>query len=774
MKAVALCVAMVVCGWKVTAQTNVYFTATAVLDASTVQLTWVDNGSTLGCTDNMASAQTGFWRILAGPSLTNRWYVAERCSQLGQPFFPSQWAVGPWVGNCVTNVGTEGNDNLQNSATAAPDCLIQLGNGGDDVLTLNAASSGKQEVLIQDGGAGNNHLTAVGGNGGNFIWQNGGGGHNTLFAGGGTGDDWIFQLGGNGNSTITNTLSAGHDTCWINGGSGTNHLVIINPSQTYALFDINTNLLHSNTNGTAGTSITAKNLKSILCQDGVGNTSWQSDPVINEAWAATWGGTVNNWNGEIAHSCAVDTYGNVYVSGEYQGTVDFNPGPATNSATANGPTAANAYLSKFDANGNFQWVRNWGSTNGRCSANGVAVDATNGVYASGLFQYSFNFFGLTSITSNATGANNMMICKFDSNGNAQWVRAWGGHAGGESYTITVSGTNVYAVGDYSVLTNEPVNFSPWESTAHWQTNHGFFDAWLMKLDSNGHYLWSDTWGGGLYDDCPGIAVDPAGFVYASGLYASADIDFDPHGGGKTNSPADNPGTGPANLDTADVNPAYWGMTDVFLSKFDPADGNLLWTRTWGGTNLETGPQVLAQGTNSVYMVGQFASVNVDFNRTNVDFHLGGPPDIHTNYGGADAFICEYDGSGNYLWGKSWGGTNDDDVRSVVVDAAGNPYCYGVFNDTVNFNPAGSDLRTAPNYENAFLVKLGPDGTYQWTRTFGSPGDASAWAIAIDPHSNAFYLSGSFSWTCNFDPGAGTDIRSGTDAAFLCKFVPWPW
>jgi len=228
--------------------------------------------------------------------------------------------------------------------------------------------------------------------------------------------------------------------------------VIINPNRTYALFDINNNLLHSNTNGTAGTSITAKDLKNILCTDGARNINWQSDPMINEAWVATWGGTVNNWNGEIAHSCAVDSLGNVYVSGEFQGTVDFDPGPATNSAMANGPTAANAYLGKFDSNGPLQWGQTWGATNGRCSANGVAVDATNGVYASGLFQYSFNFFGLTNIASNATGANNMMVCKFDSNGNAQWVRAWGGTSGGESYSVTVSGTNLYAVGDYSTLT----------------------------------------------------------------------------------------------------------------------------------------------------------------------------------------------------------------------------------------------------------------------------------------------------------------------------------
>lgn len=711
-------VVMILCCGRTGAQTNIHFTATSFLGANSVRLSWVDNGSTLSCTDTFASAQTGFWRILAGPAPTNRWYIAEKCSQLGQPFFPSQWAVGSWTSNSIINVSP-----------------------------------------------------ALGGNGGNFIWQNGL--NSPLFAEGGTGDDWIVQLGGNG--TITNILSGGHDTCWIDGGSRTNNLVVINPGQTYAVFDPVTNLLHSKTNGTAGTSITVKNIKSILCMDGAGTTNWQSDPVINEAWTATWGGTVNNWNGEIAHSCAVDHLGNVYVSGEYQGPVDFDPGPATNSATANGPTAANAFLSKFDANGNFQWVRTWGSTNGRCSANGVAVDATNGVYVSGLFQYSFNFFGLTNITSNANGANNMMVGKFDANGNAQWVRAWGGTSGGESYTLTVRGTNVYAVGDYSALTQgESVNFSPWESTAHWQTNHGFFDAWLLKLDTNGHYLWSDTWGGGLYDDCPGIAVDPAGFVYASGLYASADIDFDPHGGGKTNSPADNPGTGPANFNTTNVNPAYWGMTDVFLCKFDPADGHLLWYRTWGGTNLETGPQVVAPETNSVYVVGEFASVNVDFNRTNADFHLGGPPDIHTNYGGGDAFICKYDGNGNYLWGKSWGGTNDDDVRSVAVDAAGNPYCYGVFNNTVNFNPAGSDLHTAPNYENAFLVKLGPDGSYQWTRTFGAPGDASAWAIATDPRSNAFYLTGSFSGNCNFDPGAGSDLRNGTDAAFLCKFVPWPW
>ena len=753
-------------GRRAAAQTNLQFTAATLLDANTVRLSWTDNGTALSCTDSVATAPAGFWRILAGPTATNRWYVAERCSQLGQPFCPSKWALGTWSGNCVTNVGTAGNDLLQNYGTTAPDCLIQQGNGGTDVLNINAASSISQEFFVQEGGAGNDALTVIGGSGGNLIWQNAGDGNNTLYAEGGAGSDWIFQSGGNGNDTITNKLSAGQDTVLIDGGSGTNRLTILNASQPFAIFDTSGNLLHHNTNGPAATQITIQNLTNILCLDGA-TTNWQSDPIINEAWTATWGGnTTNSWSGEVGHACAVDGLGNVYVSGEFEGTVDFDPGPATNNAAANGPGTANAFLCKFDSNGNFKWVRTWGATAGRCSGNGVAVDATNGVYVAGLFQNSFNFFGLTSITSNATGANNMMISKFDVDGNAKWVRAWGGTSGGESYNIVVDGTNLYAVGDFSCAPATPkVNFSPWETTAHWRTNHGVFDAWLMKLDTDGHYVWAKTWGGSLYDDAPGVAVDQLGYVYAAGMYASTDMDFDPDGGGKTNNPANNPGSGPA----------YFGITDVFTCKFDPQDGHLLWARTWGGTNTDCGEQVITCGTNEVYVVGRFASVNVDFNRTNADFHLGGPPDIHTNYGGLDTFVCKYDARGNYQWGKSWGGSGTDAAGGITLDRIGNAYVYGCFAGTVNFNPDGTDLHTSRggSIENISLSKFSPDGTYQWVRTFGGNGNDWSYGLTTDKQSGQMYLGGAFSGNCNFDPGAGADIHTGTEAAFLSKFILGP-
>ena len=153
-------------GRRAAAQTNLQFTAATLLDANTVRLAWTDSGTAWSCTDSIAAAPAGFWRILAGPTATNRWYVAERCSQLGQPFYPSKWALGTWSGNCVTNAGTAGNDLLQNYGTAGSDCLIQQGNGGNDVLNISAASSISQEFFVQEGGAGNDVLTAVGGSGG--------------------------------------------------------------------------------------------------------------------------------------------------------------------------------------------------------------------------------------------------------------------------------------------------------------------------------------------------------------------------------------------------------------------------------------------------------------------------------------------------------------------------------------------------------------------------------------------------------------------------------
>ena len=175
------------------------------------------------------------------------------------------------------------------------------------------------------------------------------------------------------------------------------------------------------------------------------------------SWAKTWGG---NSSGTQANNIIVDGSGNLYVAGEYTGTVDFNPEGRELHHTWNGGLA-DAFLSKFASDGTFQWAKTWGGT-GRDVSNGIAVDSLGNVYVSGPFQNTvdFNPSGGTSHTSNAGSMNNIFLSKFAPDGTFQWVKTWGPSDGGaESYSIAMDGSNnVYVVGDFS---GSHCDFNPW-------------------------------------------------------------------------------------------------------------------------------------------------------------------------------------------------------------------------------------------------------------------------------------------------------------------------
>jgi hypothetical protein len=493
-------------------------------------------------------------------------------------------------------------------------------------------------------------------------------------------------------------------------------------------------------------------------------------PVFSEV--KTWGGASAS---VMAKGVRVDAAGNRYTAGEFQGTVDFDPtGPnlAATVTSLNGIT--DAYLSKMDASGHFQWVRTWGSGPtggnpaqgfGRDAANGLALDNAGNPYVAGLYQSTVDFGSGFVLTSNApAGSNNIFLARFAPDGTTRWVRTWGGKTGGEGYSVAVDRQNgyVYIEGDWSTSPNNgTVDFNPAGPVSDPHANHGFYDAFLSKYDLNGNFQWARTWGGEGYDDGPGVTVDETGNVYVGGMYGSQNINFDPAGGpAGLGHPATNTG-----------NPELY--VDVFLSKFD-GDGNFQWVRTWGGLDgatsgtVNAGELVAADGVGDVYIVGRFGCANCNFN--------AGPtaltnPDIHSSKGVVDTFVSKYDTNGNFLWARTWGGPGTDGGGGLVVDSVNNVYVGGIFSDTVDFG-AGP---VASNGQFDFsLSKFSAGGVFQWVQTWGGPGNDISWGLSLD-NANNLYAYGSFQDSVDFDPGSGIDNHSalGTQDACISKFSEGP-
>jgi len=462
--------------------------------------------------------------------------------------------------------------------------------------------------------------------------------------------------------------------------------------------------------------------------------------IPSTGWARTWGGSSGY---DYGYGVATDGSGNVYVTGYFWGTVDFDPGTGVDNHTSNG--GYDVFLSKFDSSGNYLWAKTWGGGSGYDCGYGVATDGSGNVYATGYFIGTVDFdpgTGVDDHTSN--GGYDVFLSKFDSSGNYLWARTWGGSDHDYGYGVATDGSgNVYATGYFYGT----VDFDPGTGVDKHTSSDGSLDVFLSKFDSSGGFLWARTWDGAPYSDSgQGVTTDASGNIYVTGLFEGT-TDFDP-------------GLG---VDNHTSN----GYYDAYLSKFD-STGAFLWARTWGGgSGYDGGSSVATDASGNAYVTGSFIGT--------VDFDPGTGVDNHTSNGWSyDAFLSKFDSSGGFVWAKTWGGgPYSDGGQGVTTDASGNAYVTGFFYGTVNFDPGtGVDDHTSNGVYDVFLSKFDSSGNYLWAKTWGGTYDDRGYSVATDGSGNAF-VTGYFSETVDFDPGTDVDehTSNGYYDVFLSKFLP---
>jgi hypothetical protein len=149
-------------------------------------------------------------------------------------------------------------------------------------------------------------------------------------------------------------------------------------------------------------------------------SSIQAQPPTFD-WAKSMGST----GADYGNSITTDASGNVYTTGLFQDTVDFDPGAGTFNLTCNG--SSDIFIQKLDANGNFIWAKSMGSFSGDVP-NSVAVDALGNVYTTGYFNGTVDFDpgpGVANLTS-ASISGNIFVQKLDAAGNYVWAKRMGG------------------------------------------------------------------------------------------------------------------------------------------------------------------------------------------------------------------------------------------------------------------------------------------------------------------------------------------------------------
>lgn len=324
----------------------------------------------------------------------------------------------------------------------------------------------------------------------------------------------------------------------------------------------------------------------------------------NFIWAVSVGSTFS----DNVRDVKVDPSGNIYASGNFRGTVDFNPGVGVFNLTS---SFNNTFILKLDANSNFLWARSFVNSMGN-QATSLDLDGTAGVYCAGTFSGATDFdpgAGTFNITS--AGGTDSYITKLDASGNFIWAKSIGGGATLRINEITQDASgSILATGIYTGT----CDFDPGAGVTNYTAVVGTGDLFILKLNSSGDFVWAKVIGGSSSEEGFGIACDAAGNVYTTGSFFSGTVDFDP-------------GPGVFNLTSA-------GFEDIFLSKLDPS-GNMVWTIRMGGTGggsgyADRGESLKIDAAGTIYLSGRFAN--------GVDFDPGTCTDIRSAKAASDPFI----------------------------------------------------------------------------------------------------------------------------------------
>ncbi|MGB0917943.1 MAG: SBBP repeat-containing protein, partial [Flavobacteriales bacterium] len=370
-----------------------------------------------------------------------------------------------------------------------------------------------------------------------------------------------------------------------------------------------------------------------------------------------------------AASIAIDDAGNVYTAGLFTGTTDLDPGPGTFSVSASG-AEREIYIQKLNANGDFAWGATFQNTQSKYPSK-ITVDPSGNVILVGRFRGTMDFDpGPGTANRTAVGLSG------------------------------IPGSND--------------------------------DAFIVKLDTDGNYMWATSMGQFNTDLASYVTTDAAGNIYTTGIYRN-NVDF-------------NPGSG-TNVLTNN------GGANIFIQKLSP-NGDYIWARGYGGTSTDHGKAVVVDANQNVYLAATISSDNWAFDSNNL---ANSSHSVQGN--GSDVVVLKLNQAGNFLWSSQVGGNSSEDVWGIALDNLEKPVITGTFSGSGDFNPgSGTFTLSTSGSTDAYTLKLNTSGDFEWATKIGGTSDDVGRGIATDAAGNS-YTTGYFRVAADFDPGAGTDNRT---------------
>jgi uncharacterized delta-60 repeat protein len=341
-----------------------------------------------------------------------------------------------------------------------------------------------------------------------------------------------------------------------------------------------------------------------------------------------------NGDYDYGQAIALDSSGNVYVTGGTNGTWG-SPVRAYGGGW-------DCFVAKLATNGTLLWNTFLGDSADE-GGRGMTADSTGNVYVTGYGEASWG-----SPVRAFTGGDDAFVAKLAADGTLLWNTFLGGNGNDSGWAMTADSTgNVYVGGESGETWGSPVR----EYTAG-------DDAFVAKLAADGTLLWNTFLGGNGNDYLFGMAGDSNGYLYVAGQsYAS------------WGSPVR----------------AYEELDDAFVAKLT-TDGGFVWNTFLGGSGSDRGYAVTVDPMEGVYVAG------------GSDATWGSPFRPYTE--NDDAFVAKLAFDGTLTWNAFLGGSSSDTGYAVVADLSGGIYVAGT-----NWDTWGSPIRAYTTGADAFIAKI---------------------------------------------------------------------
>lgn len=369
--------------------------------------------------------------------------------------------------------------------------------------------------------------------------------------------------------------------------------------------------------------------------------------------AKQWDKTFGGSDDDLLYSIQQTTDGGYILGGDSFSTISGDK-------SENSKGGIDYWIVKIDANGVKQWNRTFGGSDDDIFSS-IKQTADGGYILGG---YSYSKSGGDK-SENSRGGTDYWVVKVDANGQKQWDKTFGGSNYDYLYSVQQTADGGYILGGYS---------SSDAGGDKSENSKGYDDYWVVKIDANGVKQWDKTLGGSNSDDLYSLEQTADG-GYILGGYSASDI-------------------------SADKSEKSKGLNDYWIVKIN-AQGQKQWDKTYGGSDNDQ-LYSLQQTADAGYILGGSSASNISGDKS------------ENSKGNDDYWVVKIDANGIKQWDKTFGGSNEDYLRSLQQAADGG-YILGGYSSS---NASGDKSENSRGYLDFWVVKIDPNGVKQWDKTLG--------------------------------------------------------